>query len=84
DQFPKALYVHYLCVHRDFAGTGLPKLMIDFAAQKALENNIKLLRVDTNASMMKLRKIYEELGFTLVGIEQEDYRKTAFYQKKII
>lgn len=83
DQPQKALYIHWLCVHRDFAGKGLPKIMIDFAAQKAQEHNINLLRVDTNASEMKLRKIYEDLGFTLVGIEHEDYRKTAFYQKAI-
>ncbi len=31
----------------------------------------------------KLRKIYENLGFHLVATIQEDYRKTAFYQKKI-
>ena len=79
----KALYVHWLCVHRHFAGMGLPEIMVDFAQKKALENNIKLLRVDTNAAHAKLRRIYEDLGFTLVGIEQEDYRKTAFYQRRI-
>lgn len=78
-----ALYIHWLCVDRQFAGMGLPKLMIDFAKRHAQEKNIKLLRVDTNADEMKLRKIYEDLGFHLVTIEQEDYRKTAFYQKKI-
>ena len=83
NQPQKALYIHWLCVYRGFAGKGLPKIMIDFAVKKALENNIKLLRADTNANMMKLRKIYKELGFTLVGIEKEDYRQTAFYQKKI-
>ena len=57
--------------------------MIDFAEKKARENNINLLRVDTNASETKLRKIYEKLGFRLVAVEQEDYRQTAFYQKKI-
>ena len=78
-----ALYIHWLCIDPKFAGMGLPKLMIDFAAQKAQSNNVNLLRADTNASEMKLRKIYEELGFDLVGIGQEDYRQTAFYQKRI-
>jgi len=78
-----ALYIHWLCVHRQFAGMGLPKAMVDFATQLAKERNIKLLRADTNAKEMQLRKIYENLGFRLVGVEQEDYRKTAFYQKKI-
>jgi len=83
DQPQKALYIHWLCVDREFAGKNLPRLMIDFAEKKSRENNINLLRVDTNASEMKLRKIYEELGFHLVAVEQEDYRQTAFYQKII-
>lgn len=83
NQPQKALYIHWLCIYRDFAGRGLPKLMVDFAGKKALEHNIKLLRVDTNADQVKLRKIYEDLGFTLAGIEQEDYRQTAFYQKNL-
>lgn len=81
---PKAaLYIHWLCINREFAGMGLPKIMIDFAAKKAWDNNVNLLRADTNASEMKLREIYEELGFDLAGIEQEDYRRTAFYEKRI-
>lgn len=78
-----ALYIHWLCVHRRFAGTGLPKVMIDFAAKLAEDNNVSLLRADTNAAEMKLRNIYEALGFKLVAIEQENYRRTAFYQKQI-
>jgi len=78
-----ALYIHWLCVERQYAGTGLPKVIVDFAEQKAIENNINFLRVDTNAQKMKLRKIYGNLGFDLVSIEKEDYRQTAFYQKTV-
>ena len=77
-----ALYIHWLCVHRQYAGRGLPKLIVDFAEQQAVSRGIHLLRVDTNAQETKLRKIYENLGFKLVTIEQEDYRQTAFYQKE--
>jgi len=77
-----ALYIHWLCVHREFAGKGLPKVVINFASKLAKKNNIKLLRADTNADEAKLCKIYEDLGFRLVATEQEDYRKTAFYQKE--
>ena len=78
-----ALYIHWLCVSREFARMGMPKIIIDFAKQHAKQNNVKLLRVDTNAEEMKLRKIYEDLGFKLVSIEQEGYRRTAFYEEKI-
>lgn len=78
-----ALYIHWLCVKRQFSNQGLPKLIIDFAKQLAKNNNVNLLRVDTNAEEQKLRDLYEELGFNLVSIEQEDYRKTAFYQQSL-
>lgn len=76
----KVLYIDWLCVARRFAGQGLPKIIIDFAKKNASEKNIKSIQVDTNADETKLRKIYEDLGFKLVEIIQEDYRETAFYQ----
>ena len=77
-----ALYIHWLCVHRESAGMGLPKVIVDFAERLARKHNVNLLRADTNAEEMKLRKIYEDLEFSLITVEQEDYRKTAFYQKR--
>ncbi|MBI4162789.1 MAG: GNAT family N-acetyltransferase [Candidatus Aenigmarchaeota archaeon] len=78
-----ALYIHWLCVSKDFRGKQMPKVMIDFAGKLAKENNVRLLRADTNSEVVKLRKIYENLGFKLVAEQQEDYRKTAFYEKKV-
>lgn len=78
-----ALYMHWLCVDHQFTGMGLPKLLVDFAEEMAKEKRVNFLRVDTNAEELKLRKIYENLGFDLLSVEQEDYRKTAFYQKTI-
>ena len=80
---PKVLYIHWLCVARQFASQGLPKVMIDFATKKAKEKGLSLLRADTNAQETKLREIYESLGFQLIGIVREDYRNTAFYEKII-
>lgn len=78
-----ALYIHWLCVERKYASTGLPKVVMDFAEQTAIENDVSLLRADTNAEIMKLRRVYEDVGFDLVSIEQEDYRQTAFYQRSV-
>lgn len=61
----------------------MPQKLVDFAAKKAKEAGILLLRVDTNASETKVRELYEELGFSLVGIVDEGYRETAFYQKEV-
>lgn len=84
DRPQRALYIHWLCVDRQFAGQGLPKLMVDFSERLAKKNGISLLRLDANADKEKLQDIYEDLGFRLVGTKQEDSRKTAFYQKIIV
>lgn len=78
-----ALYIHWLCVNRQYACMGLPRIIVEFAGQYAKDNKMNLLRVDTNARELNLRKIYENLGFKLVSVEDEDYRQTAFYQKKV-
>ena len=57
--------------------------MVDFAKNLAKKNKVRFLRADTNAEKLKLRKIYEDLGFKLAAEEQEDYRKTALYEKKV-
>lgn len=80
----KALYIHWLCVARAFAGTGLPAILIEHAQKVAKKEKITWLRVDTNAEETKLRSIYEQLGFTLVAEPDEGYRKTALYQKPVI
>lgn len=59
-------------------------MIVDFAAKLARSNRVFLLRADTNADEIKLRKIYENLGFRLAAIEQEDYRRTAYYQKRLL
>ena len=79
----KALYIHWLCVDRAFAGRKLPKHMVDFSINYAQEKGLKIVRVDTNAKEKKLKKLYESLGFKLVGTSKEDYRSTAFYQMRV-
>ena len=79
-----ALYVHWLCVHRSFAGRGLSKKMIEFAEEVARKRRFKLLRLDTDADEIKLCKLYERLGFKLTGTKNEDGHNTAFFEKKIV
>ncbi len=78
-----ALYLHWLCVARQFAGTGLPKLLVDFAGDQAKKRTFPFLRLDTNADEIKLRNLYECLGFHLMGIQKEEGQTTAFYQKLV-
>lgn len=80
----KSLYLHWLCVHRDFAGQGLSGVMVDYATKEAKRRGFKLLRLDTDANEEKLCRLYESLGFRLMGTEKEENRTTAFYQRLLI
>ncbi|MBN1168872.1 GNAT family N-acetyltransferase [Candidatus Woesebacteria bacterium] len=79
----KALYIHWLTVNREFAGKNMPKDLVEFTTKEALKKNLKLIRLDTDANQPKLMKIYNNLGFKLMGIEQEGNHKTAYFQKAI-
>ena len=76
----KALYLHWLCVHRNFAKQGLPKIMVEFAKKEAKKRGFTLLRLDTNTDKKKLRFIYKGLGLKLMGKEKDKQHTTAFYQ----
>jgi GNAT superfamily N-acetyltransferase len=76
----KALYLHWLCVTREYAGKGIPKLLTQFAKNEARKRNLKRIRVDSNAEEKKLCDMYKRLGFTQVHEEAEDYRKAAFFE----
>lgn len=83
DNPKKALYVHWLCVTREFAGKGYSKIMIDFAEKEAQKRGLSLLRLDTDADEEKLCRLYEGLGFHLMGIEGEGDHGVAYYQKEV-
>lgn len=53
-----ALYIHWLCVIPEYSGRGVSEKMMEFISEYAKENNLEVLRVDTTASEIKLRKIY--------------------------
>jgi ribosomal protein S18 acetylase RimI-like enzyme len=80
DSPQKALYVHWLCVDREFAGQGLPQKLIMFAKEEAQKKGFKQLRLDTNSEEKKLCELYERLGFKKVGIDPEGDHKAAYYE----
>lgn len=79
----RALYVHWLCVARNFAGKGYSKAMIDFAVKEAKKRGFKMLRLDTEADEEKLCNLYSGLGFKLMGIEKEESCNTAYFEMKV-
>ena len=84
DKPKKALYVHWLCVYRDFAGKGLPLKMIAYANGEAKKRGFHRLRLDTEANQPKLCQIYKNLGFKLMGVVADSGHNTAFFEKKTV
>ncbi|MBI2798249.1 GNAT family N-acetyltransferase [Candidatus Saccharibacteria bacterium] len=80
---PKALYIHYVAVHRDFAGQNLVKHLMDFATKLAKKQALQALRLDTNANEPKLCDLYEGLGFKRVKVLKEEGGATVLYEKRL-
>ena len=66
DPAGEALYIHKLAIARRFAGLGLSRLMLDWAADQARQAGRHYLRLDC-APRAKLIAIYRDAGFSRVG-----------------
>jgi len=62
----EAGYIHKLCVRREYAGTGLPGKMVEFAIEECKRRNIHYLRLDTGWKNKNLCNLYRSLGFSIV------------------
>ncbi len=81
---PKAIYVHYVAVEREFAGQGLVAVLVEKATAIAKQQGCSVIRLDTNANEPKLCSLYQGLGFHRVGTEQDGDHLTAFYEKPVL
>jgi ribosomal protein S18 acetylase RimI-like enzyme len=80
----KSLYVHWLAVHRDFAGQKLSHKLLDFAIKKAKEQGLDKVRLDTNADSEILMNLYKDYGFKIRGIEPYgDGHRLAYFELKL-
>jgi GNAT superfamily N-acetyltransferase len=56
-------FVHRVAVRRAFAGSGVAHAMLSWAAEEARRRGRDSLRLDCNAGLPRLRRIYEDFGF---------------------
>lgn len=75
----QALYIHWLCVARNYSGKNLPDAIVRYAAQTSKHRNLKLLRLDTASDKPRLMQIYGTMGFSLMGVSDG----TAFFQRNV-
>lgn len=59
----EAIYVHRLAVRRSHAGGRVSGALLDWASARATEIGRRLLRLDCDAKRLRLRALYERLGF---------------------
>lgn len=59
----EAAFVHRLAVRRAYAGRGVSKTLLRWAADRARPLGRKFLRLDCDAARLPLRTLYESCGF---------------------
>jgi ribosomal protein S18 acetylase RimI-like enzyme len=64
---PHPLIVHRLCIHPDYQGQGLARVLMQFAEAYAVRNHYLSIRLDTGALNTKALALYDALGYRRVG-----------------
>jgi GNAT superfamily N-acetyltransferase len=59
----QSAFVHRLAVRRRFAGGGISSALLGWAVERARTLGKEYLRLDCEASRLRLRAVYEKLGF---------------------
>lgn len=59
----EAAFVHRLAVRRSAAGGTVSASLLQWAVERTRSLGLRYLRLDTEASRLRLRAIYEEFGF---------------------
>jgi GNAT superfamily N-acetyltransferase len=59
----EAAFVHRLAVRRSAAGGSVSQTLLRWAVDRTRTLGLRYLRLDTEASRMRLRGLYEEFGF---------------------
>jgi GNAT superfamily N-acetyltransferase len=59
----QSAFVHRLAVSRRFAGVGISSALLDWAVENARVLGRQYLRLDCEASRLRLRAVYENFGF---------------------
>lgn len=78
-----AAYIHKIIVKRSVAGQGLGSRIIAWAAEKALQEGRRYLRLDTEASRVKLCALYESAGFIRHSYRQVGRHYVVRYEMEV-
>jgi ribosomal protein S18 acetylase RimI-like enzyme len=81
----RPFYLHQMVVHPKWQGTGIARMMIDFAQKHASEKGFDCLRLDVFTPSETARKLCEKNNFKEVGSFLTNYQKIPFicYEKQL-
>ena len=81
----EAVYLHKLCVRREFAHQNMARRIVEAIACRCREEGIPYIRLDTALDEKKVRKIYLKMGFKIVDIiDYENGRSMALYEYEAV
>jgi ribosomal protein S18 acetylase RimI-like enzyme len=80
----EAVYLHKLCVKRDFAHRNMASIVVETVKRLCREKQIKYIRLDTGLDEKVVRKIYLRCGFKIVDIiDYPNGRSVALYELEV-
>lgn len=79
----EAAFIHRLAVRRKFAGGGVSTALLQWATTRARKQGRKFLRLDCEASRLRLRALYERFGFRHHSERQVGPYFVARYELKL-
>jgi GNAT superfamily N-acetyltransferase len=79
----ESAYIHRLAVRRRFAGRGVSAALMSWAVDQAASLGLQYVRLDCEASRMRLREVYERFGFVHHSDRQGGPYFVSRYQLRI-
>ena len=80
----EAVYLHKLCVRREFAHREMTKSVVEAIREECRKNGIKYIRLDTGLDEKEVRKIYLKAGFKIVDIiDYSNGKSMALYEMEV-
>lgn len=81
----KPLYLRHMAVHPRWQGTGIAKMMVEYAQKLAKEKGFDCIRLDVFKDSDAARKLYETQSFKEVTSFHPDYQLIPYicYEKQL-
>ncbi len=80
----EAVYLHKLCVRREFAHREMTKSIVEAIRAECRKNGVAYIRLDTGLDEKIVRKIYLRTGFKIVDIiDYNNGNSLALYEMEV-